>query len=542
MGNISLPEQSSASRDGMPVSLLDLPSATTAVFVLIVVMTLSLFVPIGASGLLAVISTGLPLILFLASLRLFLTMPERWRARNDMLPLVEIDPDLDEWARKQAEDLGIGSATTFLYTEQPAIPLQAFGTFRQHFVVINKAEVDALKGLGALPVLKTMLSHELAHLKSGDTWKLQLAKQIIKVSSVLLLVLFAEMMISRFSLERLLLSGPVGRADLIATVLSFTLILGVMLYSLSVMQRVREYYADAWVLRAQGSEAGARNLAGALMVARHLWATVPSTTVKPTSWRSRLAGVTFTRTPQEESLSRLKAIAESRTLGAPFLQTMRQVAFAGGLAVGTQLFAFDTGTQLLFAGIALGGAYVGLAYLLPCMTAMERTPARLAAQAVAAAGVFMAGVTSFGLLRVVIVQVIYGLSGVYRPILTSMLQGDLRRFIPLAACALALSIALVSVTPVIRWWQEPMATGKNSRGDTLALFLIVFAQSVCVFAVTMMVTAAAVHLGDMRPSDAWGTLWPIVILLPLGICLTISGRWLALRRVGSGRQKESQTP
>lgn len=230
-------------------------------------------------------------------------------------------------------------------------------------------------------------------------------------------------------------------------------------------------------------------------------------------------------------------------LGAPFLQTMRQVAFAGGLAVGTQLFAFDTGgTQLLLAGIALGGVYVGLAYLLPCMTAMERTPARLAAQAVAAAGIFMAGVTFFGLLRVIIVQVIYGLSGVYRPILTSMLQDDLRHFIPLAVCALALSVALVSVTPMMRWWQESIATGKNSREDTLTLFLIAFAQSVYVFAVTMMVTAAAVDLGDMRPSDAWGILWPIVILLPLGACLTVSSRWLALRRVGSERQKESQTP
>ncbi len=525
---------------GAQISPLDLPSATTAVFVLIVVMTLSLILPIGASGSLAVLTAGLPLILILASLRLFLTMPDRWIERNHMLPLAKTDPELAEWMHRQAESLGIYPAPTILYTEQPGIPLQAFGTFHQRFVVINKVELDAAKGLGVLPILKTMLTHELAHLKTGDTWKLQFAKQVVKVSSVLLMMLFAGLM-SRFSLERLLLSGPVGRADLVAMMLSFVLIFGVMLYSLTVMQSVREYYADAWVLRAQGSDVGARNLAGALIIAKHIWATNPPATVKPTSWRSRLAGVTFARTPQQESLNRLKAITESQVMSVPFLRTMRQVAFAGGLAVGTQLFAFDTGRQLLFAGIALGGIYVGLAYLLPCMTVTERTSVKSAAQAVVATVMFMAGVFCFGLLRVVIVQIIYGLSGVHRPVLISMLQGDLERFIPLAICTLALIIALVSVTPLIRWWYKEIETGKDSRGHILALVSAIFAQSVCVFAATTTIAAAAARLLKMEPSDAWDVLWPIGILLPLGICLAISVRWFTLRPAGSAELRGTET-
>jgi Zn-dependent protease with chaperone function len=495
--------QASDRSESEGLSPLDMPSATTIVFTLIVLMSLILVTPpVSSSSAPSVCGLGiwLPLIgVLLIALKLYLSSPDRIIEQNQMRPLGDLDPELVKQTDLFAEALGLAHHPTLLYTEKPGLPIQAFGSFRRHFIVLNKSELTAAKEQNASMALQTMLVHELAHFKTGDIWKLQFAKQITRAVFVYSGIIALMGLGTSYALKILLLGSVGKRGDLIATVALFPFIMGIMVYALYLLEQIREYYADAWTERLLGKD----NVVMALLKASEF---------SPKRAMDKDWSLSF------PPAQRVRVIQEHKS----FLQTMRRVLFVGGLVLGSQVFSLmDGGLQILFIGNALGGTFLGVSYLLPHLTESTKAPIKSFKHVFVAASTFTAGILSFMLLRTAIQFIISTLSGVYPPIVIAQLQINLWLSLSVLVSGLILALGLVSTTRIIHWCYAGMKANVIPEKWGFGLMMIPLAQS----AVMVVITNAIIYFlivllfFKFAITQAFNLLWPLLIILPFYICM-----------------------
>ena len=346
-----------------PPPAAEYPSLTSIVLVMILVVTVLVVSPNPAGGsLLGGIASLLPiLVIGVLVLYLFLSLPDRLIERYHLQPLEVDAPEIARLVHEYSRALGLKQPPRVFSTSVPNVPVQTFSTFRHRYIVLNTVEIEAHRraagGPGPDP-LAPILVHELAHLRSGDTWKLQLARKIVTAITLFALLQLLSSFDS-YSIERLLLGTPASAAAYLADKVSFLAILLIALYILKVMVQAREFYADEVAKQVFDEQ----RILNSLMWSTAVWANrknQPSAAGQPGRGLA-VPGLAFLA-DVEFAQERLKALQS----GPGFHRVMRKILFGAGLVAAIPTFYLSSGGLELFSGgLILGGSLLGAIYILP---------------------------------------------------------------------------------------------------------------------------------------------------------------------------------
>ncbi len=349
--------------------LLKLPSLTTLVFFIIVFIFLYAHLPTllsdnSLSGICGVNQWTISIVIISVLFRSYFTFPHRFITKGKMKSLREINPELVDWAEEKSRILKINPCPVFLYTEHKKISIQAFGTFRHRFIVMNKKELSAAEQKNAFQELKTMVLHELAHFKNGDHWKYQIAKYMIFVVFITLSIRKSLAFLgTAYGVERFRMADDLGmpltRSNLLIETLGFTFLMGIFILAVNLLGEIREYYADAKAAQIVGQSA----ILEAILRSSEFW---PSSANSEKSFSHRLAMIKkiFGVHQKHYYRERLAVLQEPEIR---LMMILRRVIYTAGLAVGYLVFSLATVPQKMgFIIICLVTWILSIAfYLLP---------------------------------------------------------------------------------------------------------------------------------------------------------------------------------
>ncbi len=512
------------------LSTLDMPSLTTVAFIAIVFMAFQGIAPLNSDFYTSgdyspttsrLVALGSAIALFSVCLRLFLTAPERWIKANSMRPLDEIEPELVKSVTTAAHAVGLLSCPKVLVTEAPRVSIQAFGTFRRYYIVVNQQELNAAKALGAEGALETMLVHELAHFRHGDVWKLRLAQRVVGVFMVFALIVLSYGAASPALLQLGLNSAPRDFGVQASALLTYPLLILLQLLLLKSLRDIREFHADARVVQFRGSNA----VVQALFMASRFWARggggAEKKQGKPGLRGLRpVLGLTFLG-PTGSATARLDALRD----GAVFHRSVHWAIVASGFAVGTSWLSVGSmlnQINILFIG---GLLLVSTIYLLPRIGERGQGSFRHILRAV---GYFLLGYYSCWLLALAVVTTTYIASDTYRP----LLAGSLAFYLILGASVLldtlyaALGLALT--VPVLRWIIQAKKSGS-----------LPYRWAVGEVALPVAVASGIVALCNvLLDPNIYGLKSKIVAVALLALLIVVGASYLGLirgRRHAAGR-------
>jgi hypothetical protein len=533
-------------RETPSLSLLEIPTATSVVFALVVVMSIGLLLPLDVSsngraeaGSLMLLSCN-PLWLgllsvFAIALRLQFTFPDRWVKKYHARRLAEMRPDLVNCVNDIGRRLNVDPLPTVLYTEEPGVFAQSFGTFRRRYIAFNKAELP--EELAAVPSLverqdserpsagsqaehfEVIAAHELAHFKNGDHWKLRLAQYILATYCAGLIFLVAGGVIA-LGPKSFLLTAPAQAWMFVITVVETLVVPGAMLYVTWVLRDIREHYADAWAKKLYGQAAVMRAWAAEDRLVAESAASNTGLNRRAWPWEYGL-GLAFAR--DQTANERMEAL-----LSGPFTpRWLRQIVFAGGLAIGSMMFSWgETGAVLLVLGTVFGGVWVSLTYLLPHMAKPSQQRRDTVLQCLVVTVIFVAGILTSGAARNIMYFSVLLLTRT-----TYTINHDISTLLFFVVMVLiqgiALFVALLSLVPVIRWYHSAMQAGRLPMRWTPGLFLLLIVQGASTMAVVAtIVRAVDFGLSQGDPLGLLVLLGPLVLVLPL-----YAGYLIIVRRI-----------
>ncbi len=164
------------------LNIFALPSQTTLLFGLIVTVLLGT-VFVGSIGPSPICTWPLALGLLFLPLRTFLARPERDFARHNLSPAGDDLADLQQAIETNAKAIGL-RRTPRLVVSPSKRPLYTFGTRRHWYIAVNHEAAlrlqESLEDPDVAPVAQARLIHELYHFKTGDYWQMGYTRELLR--------------------------------------------------------------------------------------------------------------------------------------------------------------------------------------------------------------------------------------------------------------------------------------------------------------------------------------------------------------------------
>lgn len=518
---------------------LDMPSLTTVAFAIIVLLAFHHVLPrpgivdLGVSLIGRVIFSlflfSLPLF---ATLKSFLSAPDRWIKQYNMQPLEDYKPadhelgkriaELVRRVKEQSSRLEITRCPTLLITSDPRWSLSAFGTFHRAFIAVSCQEIEAATQISPhqesdqFEDLVTMFTHELAHIKHGDNWKYMLAKQVITVFMGISLAGIPMTISDPATVELFFIGAPFDAWGKAITLLVYPLIVGVQVYALGLLKNIREHYADARTAQCKGKNA----VRGALFALSH-WRSQQSSGVSNKVKMQKLAsqrvgGLAFFSRKQsiQERLSALEK-------GAVLHHSVRRTMFISGFAMGIVWFSFRQATFIYMDFLWIVSILLlGIMYLIP----REDLGTRSAVLAATTPTLIFIGLFSSLLLHLVLTTLQYMVSGASYAVL-------LQEMLPYLVAAgyyildgVLLTSALILTVPFIRHLKKAMRSGILAKQWHAGQMIIPLSFAVSVYVII------SVPLRYYDSSNLSSQAIGIIIVLVLSIAMFSFLTWLTNRQ------------
>lgn len=477
--------------------LLKLPSITTVIFVLTV---LAMFLPhlVWSSSPLVELGAAMLLIPLLVGFRLFFSFPRRPMA---LYRMSRLDPAQDQailarisnWSRQ----LGLHAPPTVLMST--TAPTQVFGTFRHRYLVLNTALVDEARkertddAQRADDAADWILVHELAHLKTGDYWKVDLTRHFV---AVYLVVYVLQILLTALTTEELRYLAPGEAASEVADLLVLLVQIGLIIYSVVLLVRSRELYADIWAHKL---------VPHAELVDALSWQT---TSANPSPWSLRVPAGLGIRN-REAVLHRFNKSAIAGKLRSLNLQTL----LLGGavIASGTLLRGGSGGLAVIAFVATVVSLWLTILYSLPFALRNQAPKSVVLKACVVSSLLFSAGIAGYAVLH----QFILGFVG-------AAMTGSLTRLVQpfvsgfeimylLLFWTVIMTFSTVVASPLVRRFDARFHQGKVSGWFLVYLW---FSLSLTLFSI-LLVTLMGLGLSASSPADT-----NILFAMTISIMLT----------------------
>jgi Zn-dependent protease with chaperone function len=455
---------------------LGFPSATTIVFILILVTSLVILMPYSTA---TSVAWYLVLAIIAIPISLHIIEPHRLIHKYQMQPVDEIAPEILPKVEEFATRMGMAAPPIVLVTKARGVPVQTFSSFTQQYIVLNEAELKKAEQAEAKPgkpnPLDPILIHELAHLSNGDTWKLQLSRKIILAIFLYSLIMFLSSFANRYAIQRALLGSPIEKSAQIIDVFSFVALMLVEVYLLKVMGQVREFHADDRAKNVFSKE----DVAQSLVWSSQIWSGQAEAQIPARGFFRglRSIGLAFL-SDIDFQRERLLALAS----GAQFHTVMRQVLFAAGLAVGiTTSYLTTNGVELLSLGFIFGGSAIGIVYLFPYILKQPKLVSIIREAFIAS---FYFGLGVIALLGAQIVVDIT-ISSIFEAPLAVVGRYDLGLLAIMGLivqCSLILALALGFMISTYSGWNRLIGFSRPDKPGRL-LFLLMFVQTISAYVI-----------------------------------------------------------
>lgn len=186
-------ENSAKDQARFKLNLFALPNQTTLLFGVIVAVILGAVLA-GSITIAPVSIRPLAILLLILPLRAFLARPEREFARYHEVADRSLFETLQDEIDSLANDLEL-PRTPKLRVFEENIGLYASGTFRHWYLVVSLEEAlelqAALQQTGTKQQIRAKLLHELYHFKTGDYWQMGYARELLRLTFLVMLWAFA---------------------------------------------------------------------------------------------------------------------------------------------------------------------------------------------------------------------------------------------------------------------------------------------------------------------------------------------------------------
>lgn len=182
-----------SAEDQLKLNIFALPNQTTLLFGVIVAVILGAVLA-GSITIAPVSIRPLAILLLILPLRAFLARPEREFARYHEVSKRSLFETLQDEIDSLANDLEL-PRTPKLRVFEENIGLHASGTFRHWYLVVSLEEAmelqAALQQPGTEQQIRAKLLHELYHFKTGDYWQMGYARELLRLTFLVMLWAFA---------------------------------------------------------------------------------------------------------------------------------------------------------------------------------------------------------------------------------------------------------------------------------------------------------------------------------------------------------------